>query len=103
MRFEWDAAKNLINQRKHGISFEEASQVFLDPLHIVIADRVGSGEQCWQTLGLAKRATGSLLLLVVANTVGEDFERDTCIEVVRIISARKAIPEERRNYENENG
>ena len=68
MRFEWDAAKNLINQRKHGI-----------------------------------RATGSLLLLVVANTVGEDFERDTCIEVVRIISARKAIPEERRNYENENG
>ena len=103
MRFEWDAAKNLINQRKHGSSFEEASQVFLDPLHIVVADRVGSGEQSWQTLGLAKRATGSLLLLVVANTVGEDFERDTCIEVVRIISARKAIPEERRNYENENG
>lgn len=39
MRFEWDAAKNLINQRKHGISFEEASQVFLDPLHIVVAGR----------------------------------------------------------------
>jgi uncharacterized DUF497 family protein len=45
IRFEWDEAKNLSNQRKHGVSFEEASQVFLDPLHIVVADRVVDGEQ----------------------------------------------------------
>ena len=32
-RFERDEAKNLSNRRKHGVSFEEASQVFLDLLH----------------------------------------------------------------------
>lgn len=103
IRFEWDEAKNLSNQRKHGISFEEASQVFLDPLHIAVADRVVDGEQRWQTLGLAKRASGNLLLLLVANTVREDLEQDIFIEVVRIISARQARPEERKSYENENG
>jgi hypothetical protein len=32
IRFEWEEAKNLSNQRKHGVSFEEATQVFFDPL-----------------------------------------------------------------------
>jgi hypothetical protein len=103
IRFEWDEAKNLANQRKHGVSFEEASQVFLDPLHIVVADRVVDGEQRWQTLGLARRVAGSLLLLLVANTVREDLEQGKFIDVVRIISARKATPEERKSYEDENG
>jgi uncharacterized DUF497 family protein len=102
IRFEWDEAKNLANQRKHGVSFEEASQVFLDPLHIVVADRVIDGEQRWQALGMARRAGGSLLLLVVAHTVREDLEQGTFNEVVRIISARRAVPEERTSYESEN-
>jgi uncharacterized DUF497 family protein len=103
IRFEWDEAKNLSNQRKHGISFQKASQVFLDPLHIAVPDRVVNGEQRWQTIGLAKRETGSLLLLLVANTVREDLEQEKSIEVIRIISARNATPEERRIYEDENG
>ncbi len=103
IRLEWDEAKNLSNQRKHGLSFEEASQVFLDPLHIVVADRLVDGEQRWQALGFARRATGSLLLLVVAHTAREGLEHGTFIEVVRIISARKATPEERTSYEDENG
>jgi hypothetical protein len=103
LRFEWDEAKNLSNQRKHGVSFEEAIQVFLDPLNVVVADRVVDGEQRWQSLGLARKASGSLLLLLVAHTVWEDVERGTFIEVVRIISARRATAEERQSYEDENG
>lgn len=103
IRFEWDEAKNLSNQRKHGVSFEEASQVFWDPLHVTVADRVVDGEQRWQTLGLTRRAAGSVLLLLVAHTVHEDFEQRIFIDVVRIISARRATSEERQSYEDENG
>jgi hypothetical protein len=90
--FEWDEAKNLSNQRKHGISFEEASQVFLDPLHISVADRVVDGEQRWQTSGMARTVAGSLLLVLVANTIREDLEQGTFIEVVRIIISAKGDP-----------
>jgi uncharacterized DUF497 family protein len=40
IRFESDKAKNLSNQRKHDISFQQASQVFLDPRRVLVADRV---------------------------------------------------------------
>ena len=103
IRFEWDEAKNASNQRKHGISFEEASQVFWDPLHVMVAERVVDGEQRWQTLGLAHRRTGSLFLLLIAHTVREDREHGEFIEVIRIISARRATSEERISYEDENG
>jgi uncharacterized DUF497 family protein len=97
IRFEWDEAKNLANRRKHGVSFEEASQVFHDPLYVSVKDRIESGEQRWQTLGLV----GGLLLLVVAHTVGEEHNERTLVEVIRIISARRATPKERRRYEAE--
>jgi uncharacterized protein len=44
IRFEWDEAKNLSNRRKHGVTFEEASQVFRDPLYVSVQDRVEGGE-----------------------------------------------------------
>jgi uncharacterized protein (DUF4415 family)/uncharacterized DUF497 family protein len=50
-RFEWDEAKNRSNQRKHGLSFEEASQAFRDPLLLSVQDRVEEGEQRWQAFG----------------------------------------------------
>lgn len=103
IRFEWDEAKNLSNQRKHGVSFQEASQVFWDPLHVIVADRFVDGEQRWQTLGMVRRAGGSLLVLLVANTVREDLTHGAFIEVVRIISARRATPEERKGYEDNDG
>ena len=90
IRFEWDEAKNLSNQRKHGVSFEEASQVFWDPLHVTVADRVVDGEQRWQTIGLVE----GVLLVMVAYTVVSDDE-----EVLRIISARKVTRRERMEYE----
>lgn len=99
IRFEWDEAKDLSNRHKHGVSFEEASQVFLDPLHVSVQDRIENGELRWQTLGFV----GGLLLLTVAHTVREECGDGTWIEVIRIISARPATRKERRRYEDENG
>jgi uncharacterized DUF497 family protein len=93
--FEWDDAKNLSNERKHGIRFELAVLAFLDPLVISVKDRVEGGEERWQTLG---RVEG-LLLLLVAHTVHNASPAE---EVIRIISARRATPKERRRYEEEN-
>lgn len=99
LRFEWDEAKNLSNRRKHGVSFEEATAVFRDPLYVSVQDRIDGGELRWQTLDLVE----GLLLLVVAHTVREEREDDTLVEVVRIISARPATRKEKRRYEDENG
>ena len=99
IRFEWDEAKNRADQRKHGVRFEEASHVFRDPLYVSVKDRIEGGEQRWQTLGIV----GGLLLLTVALALREEYEQGTPVEVIRIISARRATPKERRRYEEENG
>ena len=94
IRFEWDERKNLANQRKHGVSFEEAAQVFLDPWVVSVQDRIEDGEERWQSLGLVD----DVLLLLVAHTIQEESATQ---EVIRIISARCATPTERRRYEEE--
>ncbi len=99
IRFEWDETKNLSNQRKHGVSFEEACRVFRDPLYVSVQDRIEGGELRWQTLGMVE----GLLLLTVAHTVGEELDDGTFVDVIRIISARPATRKERRRYEDENG
>ena len=98
IRFEWNEAKNLSNQRKHGVSFKEASQVFLDPLFVSVKDRVVDGEQRWQTFGLVE----GCLLLMVAHTAREADGHGETIEEMRIISARHASRKERQRYEDEN-
>ncbi|HEY5054541.1 MAG TPA: BrnT family toxin [Acidobacteriaceae bacterium] len=97
LRFEWDEAKNAANQRKHGVSFELASQAFDDPLYLSAPERIEDGEERWQTFGLVN----DVLLLMVAHTIRED-DTPELIETIRIITARKATPSERRRYENEN-
>ena len=77
MRFEWDEDKNRANRSKHHVSFETAQDVFSDPLHISVPDRVVAGEQRWQTVG----AVGGVVLLVVAHTYFEDDDG----EAIRII------------------
>lgn len=99
LQFEWDLAKNLSNQRKHGVSFEEAAQVFKDPLYLSWKERVQDGEERWQAIGEVE----GLSLLIVAHTIREELEDGREIELVRIISARQAEPKERRRYEKENG
>lgn len=73
------------------MSFELACLVFEDPWHLSIQDRHEDGEERWQTLGLVN----SLVVLLVAHT----YHNDNGEEVIRIISARKATPHERRSYE----
>ena len=94
MRFEWDPQKNELNKRKHGISFEEACEVFDDPLHIALLDeRFSYFEERWITIGRT-----SLARLVVAAHLYFDSEGE---ETIRIISAREATSNERKQHENE--
>ncbi len=92
VRFDWDESKDESNFRKHGVRFETAAQVFRDPYCLMMQDREMDGEERWQTIGMA----GGVLLLFVAHTVEDDQDEDLS---VRIISARKVTPMERRLYE----
>lgn len=61
MHFEWDENKNKINQRKHGVSFEEAVSVFYDDEALVIDDPDHSDfEERFIILGLSRKANRSL-------------------------------------------
>ena len=90
MPFEWDDNKSRANRRKHGVSFETASLVFQDPNHLSVQDRFEGGEERWQTI----RLVGSVTILIVAHTASDRDGK----EIIRIISARKATPRERRRY-----
>ncbi len=83
--FEWDHAKADLNLRKHGVAFEDAVTVFLDPRAIDAPDLEHADR--FVVIG---RATSSRLLFVV---YAERRER------IRLISARKASPSQRRIYE----
>ncbi|MCX5636354.1 MAG: BrnT family toxin [Planctomycetota bacterium] len=88
LRFEWDSKKAQANKRKHEITFEEASTIFGDPLSITIPDPAHSiGEDRFITIGTSVNDE----LIVVVHT-----ERD---DTIRIISARRATKNERRQYE----
>lgn len=98
IRFEWDDAKNIANQRKHGVSFEEACGVFLDPFVVSVKERIEDGDQRWQTFGEVE----GIVLLMVAHTVREEALVGGTVEVIRIISARRATRRERQRYEESN-
>jgi len=93
IRFEWDLMKARTNQRKHGITFKEAANVFDDPYALFEQDRTDeeTGELRWQAIGMVE----GMILVLVAHTVRE-AGRD---EVVRLISARRADRKERKRYE----
>jgi len=92
MRFVWDETKSRMNLVKHGIAFPTAAKVFDDPRALSFPERVVEVEQRWKSIGWA---AGVPVILAVGHTVsGEGTE-----EIIRIISARKATPGERREYE----
>jgi uncharacterized protein len=94
MDFEWDSAKAAGNQRKHGVAFEDAARVFLDPNRIETYDgRNAYGEDRWKTVGLVEPA---LLAVVYAVRSRES-------ETIRLISARKADAYERAEYSKTHG
>lgn len=99
IRFTWDEAKNLSNQKKHdGIGFEVAAHVFNDPYRLMVQDRIEGNEARWQTLGIVHGVT----VLLVAHTIFDTTEGRAPVEIVRIISARRATRKERKRYEQEN-
>ena len=86
---EWDEAKSASNFKKHSVRFDEAQTVFLDPYAIEVFDsEVEADEDRFIRFGLSGKLR---VLLVVFCERGPDL--------IRIISARKATPEERRAYE----
>ena len=88
MVYEWDAAKAKANLQKHGVSFDDAATVFLDPLALTFPDPFhSSGEQREITTGYT---VGHQVVFVAHCQRGNR---------VRIISARKATRRERRQYE----
>lgn len=93
--FQWDAVKALANAIKHGVTFEQAAAVFLDPLALTVLDEMHSqNEERWWMLG--HDANGTLLL--VAHTYQATGSASAS---VRLISARMATRQERHFYENE--
>jgi len=91
--FEWDPVKAKTNLSKHGVSFEEASEIFLDPLQLSLIDEHSEHEERWITLGTTK---DHKLRLVVHTFLTYYQEQVT----VRIISARAATAHEQRQYED---
>ena len=87
--FVWDSAKAAENQRRHGVSFEEARSVFYDENARFQHDPDHSdSEDRFILLGLSSK----LRLLLVCHSYRENDE------VIRIISVRKATPNERKQY-----
>ncbi|MDR3214595.1 MAG: BrnT family toxin [Azoarcus sp.] len=87
MKISYDPAKNRINQQKHGIGLDETESVFFDGAALTTEDR-DHDEQRFVTLGLDARGR----LLVVAYVWRGEAE-------IRVFSARRAEPHERRLYE----
>ena len=87
MKYSWDLEKGRKNYQKHGVRFPDLEPVFEDEKAIVI-DEVVSGEERSIIIGMDGFAR---ILVVVYATRGDE---------IRIISARKAGPKERRLYED---
>jgi uncharacterized DUF497 family protein len=85
MNVTWDPAKNRENQRKHGISFDDAQTIFQDLDRIEVLDDRDYGEERWVAIG----TVGRIVAFVVYS------ERNGGI---RLISARKADPDDEADY-----
>ena len=86
--FEWDLTKAVANLRKHGVPFEEAVSVFRDVLARILDDPDHSLSESREII--VGRSDKERLLLVAF------VERN---DRIRIISARRATPSERKDYE----
>ena len=90
--FEWDASKAASNERKHGVTFEEAKSVFYDDFAIQFFDDQNSElEDRFLLLGHSNQSR----ILLICHCEQESSDR------IRIISARKATVKERKLYKGE--
>jgi uncharacterized DUF497 family protein len=88
LAFEWDNGKAKRNRAKHGVSFEEASTVFADPLSRTIHDPLHSQDEDRYVI-LGESNLGRLLVVCFTDRADK----------IRIISARPATRRERKDYE----
>ncbi len=86
MQFEWDEKKNLLNFKKHKISFSDIKELFLGPMLELLDDKHDNIEERW--IGIGK--IGKEILVVVYTEIAENR--------VRIISARKASAHEKQKF-----
>jgi uncharacterized DUF497 family protein len=90
MKFEWDSSKNSINQEKHGLSFDEAIEVFADPNALEIYDEDHSKDESrYKVIGMLQ--TRVVVISLIFTERGD---------IIRVISARKANKEEKDAYEH---
>jgi uncharacterized DUF497 family protein len=87
MEIEYDPAKAEANIRKHGVSFDEAASVLLDPMALGFEDQDAEGESRWVLVGMSSKAH----LLTVVYTLRDQHR-------IRLISARKATRREANQY-----
>jgi Uncharacterized protein conserved in bacteria len=87
-QFTWDDKKASANIKKHGVSFEEAQTVFSNPRAVIFDDEAHSIDEKREII-IGPSARGRLLLVYLTERV----------DGIRIISARRATPKERRDYE----
>jgi len=88
MKFEWDELKNKNDLQKHGLSFEEAKEIFKRIVLTREDNRCDYGEERLISLG----SLSGIAILVVAHVDRND--------VIRVISARRANRTERKLYDN---
>jgi uncharacterized DUF497 family protein len=92
MRFEWDEEKNELNLKRHRMRFETATLVFDDPRAVTLRDVTHEeDEERFITLGWLGNGVIAFVVHTCFEVAGE--------EVIRLISARKATPRERKLYE----
>lgn len=89
MLFEWDRKKASRNIKKHGIAFEEAQTVFVDPYALVLPDEEHSDQEAREIV-IGYSGKNRILLVNFIERV---------YHVIRLISARRATPLERQDYE----
>ena len=88
INFEWDENKNTINKKKHGLSFEEAREVFYDDNAVLFDDPDHSvGEERFLIIGMAEYQK----ICIVSHCYRDN-------DVIRIISAREATKNEKKTY-----
>jgi len=87
MKFEWDQQKNQANIAKHDLDFGDALRIFRLPLRISLDERENYGEDRWIGIGILD----GRVVVVVFTEPNE--------QTIRIISLRKALPYERKCYE----
>jgi len=87
MEIEWDPKKAASNHKKHGVSFDEAATVLLDPEALSQPDGSSVAEERWLLMGMSAKAR---MITLVYALRGQDR--------IRLISARKATRKEAQHY-----